>query len=62
MRKLVRSLLITAAATGAAALVLNAMDLDAPPETEEPDFPGFEPDDFGEEDLGMLMKELASQL
>lgn len=65
MSKFLKTLLLTAAATGAAAVVLHQLDLDAAREDlagDEPGFPGMDPEDMGEEDVAMLLNELASQL
>jgi len=65
MSKFVRALLLTAAATGAAALVLRQVDLDAARSEMNdagPGFPGLDPEDMQEEDVAMLLNELASQL
>jgi len=65
MSKFFRSILLTAAATGAAALILRQIDLDAArvgQNDREPDFPGLDPDDMQEEDVAMLLNELASHL
>ena len=65
MSKLVKTLLLTAAATGVAALVLHQLDLEAAREQladAGPEFPGMDPDDMKEEDVAMLLNELASQL
>lgn len=65
MSKFFRTLLLTAAATGAAALLLRQVDLEAArTELNEqgPGFPGMDPDDMQEEDVAMLLNELASQL
>lgn len=65
MSKFVKTLLLTAAATGVAAAVLYQLDLDAAREEladEAPGFPGMDPDDMGEEDVMMLLNELSSQL
>lgn len=64
MSKFLRALLISAAATGAAALLLNAIDLESAgaSSSDGPDFPGMDPDDLSEEDVDALMEELASQL
>ena len=64
MSKFFRALLITAATTGAVALLLNALDLESVevPSASEPDFPGMNPDDLSEEDVDALMQELANQL
>jgi hypothetical protein len=65
MSKFLRTLLLTAAATGVAALVLRQLDLDAA-RAEWADagaeFPGPDPENMGEEDVAMLLNELASQL
>jgi len=65
MSKFLKTLLLTAAATGAAALVLRQLDLDAARDEladDVPGFPGMDPDNMGEEDVAMLLNELASQL
>lgn len=65
MSKFWKTVLLTAAATGAAAVLLHQLDLEsARKELREsgPEFPGFDPDDMGEEDVAMLLNELASQL
>jgi hypothetical protein len=65
MSKFLKSLLLTAAATGVAAVVLHQLDLEsARAELDEsaPGFPGMNPDDMQEEDVAMLLNELASQL
>ncbi|MFB6249232.1 MAG: hypothetical protein ABEL97_11755 [Salinibacter sp.] len=64
MSKLLKTLLLTAAATGAAALVLYQLDLEAARDELAPDddFPGPDPENMGEEDVAMLLNELASQL
>lgn len=64
MSKLLKALLLTAAATGVAALILRQLDLDAASTDAVDDFglPGMDPDDMPEEDLQLLLKELASQL
>jgi hypothetical protein len=63
MSKFWKTLLLTAAATGAAALVLYQLDLDAAREELADDgVPGPDPEDMGEEDVAMLLNELASQL
>ncbi|PSQ96375.1 MAG: hypothetical protein BRD55_06830 [Bacteroidetes bacterium SW_9_63_38] len=68
MSKFLKTLLLTAAATGTAALILYQLDLDAAREEladEAPEIPGMagmDPDDMGEEDVAMLLNELASQL
>ncbi len=63
MSKFLRTLLLTAAATGAAALVLRQLDLEAArAEQADPGIPGMDPDNMEEEDVAMLLDELASQL
>lgn len=63
MSKFLRTLLLTAAATGAAALVLRQLDLEAArAEQATPGMPGMDPDEMEEEDVAMLLDELASQL
>lgn len=62
MSKFVKALLLSAAATGVAALVLNQLDLDAARTELEPEFPGPDPEDLNEDDVAMLLNELASQL
>ena len=65
MSKLLRTVLLTAAATGAAALALHQLDLESA-RTEQgnldSDLPGPDPENMGEEDVAMLLNELASQL
>ena len=60
MRKLTKALLLSAAATGVAALLLNQLDLDAARPDPNAGFP--DPDDFAEEDVENLLNELASHL
>lgn len=64
MSKFWKTLLLTATATGVAAAVLYQLDLDAAREELDtgPEFPGMDPDDMKEEDVAMLLNELASQL
>lgn len=63
MSKFLRALLISAAATGVVAIVLNALDLDRASDTDAgSSFAGMDPDDLSEEDVDTLMNELASQL
>jgi hypothetical protein len=65
MSKFWKTVLLTAAATGVAAVVLRQLDLDAAREelaNAGPEFPGMDPDDMKEEDVAMLLNELASQL
>ena len=60
MRKLAKALLLSAAATGVAALLLNQLDFDAARPDPNAGFP--DPDDFAEEDVENLLNELASHL
>jgi len=65
MSKFLRTLLLTAAATGVAALVLRQIDLDAAREEwadTGSEIPGPDPENMGEEDVAMLLNELASHL
>lgn len=65
MSKVLKALLLSAAATGVAAVVLHQLDLEAAREQLDdtgPEFPGMNPDDMQEEDVAMLLNELASQL
>ncbi len=62
MTKFTKALLFSTAAAGAAALVLNQLDLDAAPSEPDAGFPGPNPDDIAEEDVEMMLNELASQL
>jgi len=65
MSRFLKTLLLTAAATGAVAFVLNRIDLDAARSkmnTPGSGFPGLDPDDMEEEDVAMLLDELASHL
>jgi hypothetical protein len=62
MSKFTKAFLLSAAATGVAALLLNQFDLDAARPDPDPGFPGPNPDDIAEEDVEMLLNELASQL
>lgn len=62
MGKFTKALLLSAAATGVAALLLNQLDLDSAPPDQSAGFPGPNPDDIAEEDVEMLLKELSSQL
>lgn len=62
MGKYTRALLLSAAATGVAALLLNQLDLEAAQTDPDAGFPGPNPDDIAEEDVEMLLKELGSQL
>ncbi len=62
MCKFTKALLLSAAATGVAALLLDQLDLDAASSDADPGVPGPDPDDIAEEDVEMLLNELASQL
>lgn len=65
MSKFLKTLLLTAAATGVAAVVIHQIDFDALREDlaeANSDFPGPPPEDMGEEDVKMLLNELASHL
>jgi len=64
MTRVLKALLISAAATGVAALVLRQLDLDQPipPSSDDMPFGGMDPDDMPDEDVELLMRELASQL
>ena len=64
MSKFLRALLISAAATGVVAIVLNVLDLDRAPDADAgaSSFAGMDPDDLSEDDVDTLMNELASQL
>lgn len=64
MTRVLKALLISAAATGVAALVLRQLDLDQPTPHSHDDMPfgGMDPDDMPDEDVELLMRELASQL
>ena len=62
MRTVFRALLVSAAATGVAALLLDQLDLDAACPRPDDGVPGPNPDDMAEEDVAMMLNELASQL
>lgn len=62
MGKFTKALLLSAAATGVAALLLDQLDLDEARPDPNAGFPGPNPDDMAEEDVEMLLKELGSQL
>lgn len=65
MSKFLKTVLLTAAATGAAALLLHQLDLESAREQmnqSRQEFPGLDPEDMKEEDVAMLLNELASQL
>jgi hypothetical protein len=62
MRKFVNALLLSAAATGVAALLLDQLDLDGARPSPDAGFPGPDPENISEEDVENLLGELASQL
>ena len=64
MRNLLNALLLSAAATGLAALVLQQLDLDSDPTagSESTPFPGEMPEDMPDEDVEKLLGELGSML
>lgn len=65
MSKFLKTILLTATATGAAAYLLYQLDLESVREEINetgPEFPGMDPDDMNEEDVAMLLNELASHL
>lgn len=63
MSKFLRTLLLTAAATGAAALVLRQLDLEAArAEQGPPGVPDMDPENMSEDDVAMLLNELSAQL
>lgn len=62
MRKFTKALILSAAATGVAALLLEQLDLDSARPESEDGFPGPDPDDVAEEDVNVLLNELAAQL
>lgn len=62
MSKFTKALLLSAAATGVAALLLDQLDLDAAQPNPDSGFPGPNPDNIAEEDVEMLLQELGSQL
>jgi len=62
MRKLLKALLLTAAASGAAYVLLDRLDFDAPAPSSEGSPPGMDPDEMPGEDVELLLKELASHL
>jgi len=64
MRKLFNALLLSAAATGLAALALQQLDLDDEPSAAAsgPSFPGEAPGDMPDEDVEKLLSELGSML
>jgi len=62
MRKLAKALLLTAAASGAAYLVLDQLDLEAPAAPPDDDVPGMDPESMPDGDVEMLLQELASHL
>lgn len=62
MRKFVKALLLSAAATGVAALLLEQLDLEAARPDPDAGFPGPDPENMAEEDVETLLNELAAQL
>lgn len=63
MPRFIKALLLSAAATGVAALLLQRLDLDeARSRPSDDGFPGPDPETMSEEDVDMLLNELASQL
>ena len=62
MRKLLKALLLTAAASGAAYVLLDQLDLDAPAPSSEGGAPGMDPDAMPDDDVQLLLKELGSLL
>lgn len=62
MRKFVKAFLLSAAATGVAALLLNQLDLEAARSEPEAEFPGPNPENIDAEDVETLLNELAAQL
>lgn len=65
MSKFFKTLVLTATATGVAALILYQLDLESVREEvsdADSEFPGMNPDDMKEEDVAMLLNELASHL
>ena len=62
MCKLARTLLLTAAASGVAYLVLDQIDFEAPAPSDHGDIPGMDPESMPDGDVEMLLQELASHL
>jgi hypothetical protein len=62
MRKFVKAFLLSAAATGVAALLLSQLDLDAARSDSDTGFPGPDPKDIDADDVETLLNELAAQL
>lgn len=62
MPKLVKALLLSAAATGVAAVLLSRLDIDDARPGGGDGFPGPDPETMDREDVDMLLNELASQL
>ncbi|PSQ72657.1 MAG: hypothetical protein BRD34_04045 [Bacteroidetes bacterium QH_6_64_77] len=62
MRKVLRALLLSAAATGVAALLLNQLDLDSAQPDSDSGVPGPDPENIAQEDVENLLNELAAQL
>lgn len=62
MSKFVKALLLSAAATGVAALLLRRFDLDETHSREDAGFLGPDPETMDEDQVDALLNELASQL
>ncbi|MFB6230344.1 MAG: hypothetical protein ABEL04_04235 [Salinibacter sp.] len=62
MHKVVKAFLLSAAATGVAALLLSQLDLDAARPDPDAGFPGPDPEDIDADDVETLLNELAAQL
>jgi len=62
MRKLLKALLLSAAATGVAALVLQRFDLDRSEAGNDAPFPGMDPGAMTDDDVEQMLKELGSML
>lgn len=62
MRKFIKALLLSAVATGIAALILEQLDLESAQLDPGDEFPGPDPENLQEEDVESLLNELAAQL
>lgn len=62
MSKFVKALLLSAAATGVAALLLQQVDLEGTQPREDAGFPGPDPETMDEDQIDALLNELASHL
>lgn len=62
MSKFVKAVLLSAAATGVAALLISRLDLDEYRPDRDAGFPGPDPETMDQEDVDMLLNELASHL